>query len=769
MPSRSTGRSRGRPPHPGLLTPAEERVLERLRDGLTDARIAERLGISPDTVHSHISHMLSKLGLHDRRALAAWQPPEDGDPVGYRLWFGLAAARWRKVRGVLPEPAVAGGLALTCVVLAAAAAFVVLLVREQGEQQDGNGETPVVRTSTASPTPAVVTTTVPAGTLTPTTTRVAPTASPTSQPTLSPIPDAITGHPKGTRTGEATIDAVLDAIEAQDIDALTALVEFAEAPCLADAGPDGHAGPVCREGEPVGTMVEYFVVSTCAPVAYPRPDEVAEIRPTLRGFLADDVKVFAAYEMDGDRLPSRPGRLGVIFAAAPSGQIGTRLYLGNHGIVHANSGCSEGPGAVYRREVEIAPAHVILPPAPGTVAWLRELSGGGADVATDVAVSADGGVLLGGFTRGPRFEGHRVEGESDVVVARIGDFGLPEWVAVDGLLTGEGLGADEVRGLAIGADGRLIAVGSSALATAEGRWATEVTVWLFDPTAGGSGGGYWRHTAVEDRAYSVGATFDGSVYVAGEEAEAGGEPTDMFVAKHNEQGAEVWRFRHGGGANDAATDVAVAADGSVYVLGVVDRPGLTNGLRETPTGPDLYLAHLSPEGLPLWERTIVAPGWASPGGITVDEDGSLYVVGSVARRITDESNVPRDARMVLARYDSLGDAVWTVTFDSQGDDAATDVALFDDRLYVAGTIFDTTDGGRMNANGDSSPNRLYLAEFTLDGDRRWVQALPLEGLVHEDVALAVGASGIFVAATPGGDGRSVTASDMAVARFFAAP
>ena len=72
-------RSRGgRPRHPGILTPAERRVLDELRAGGTNAEIAERLGIGAETVKTHISTMLSKLGLENRQQLAAWREPPRG-------------------------------------------------------------------------------------------------------------------------------------------------------------------------------------------------------------------------------------------------------------------------------------------------------------------------------------------------------------------------------------------------------------------------------------------------------------------------------------------------------------------------------------------------------------------------------------------------------------------------------------------------------------------------------------------------------------------
>jgi DNA-binding CsgD family transcriptional regulator/Tol biopolymer transport system component len=86
MTSRATGRQRGRPPYP-LLTPAEERVLEFVRQGKTNAEIGVRLGVSPDAVKYHVSNLLGKAGLSTREELAGWQP-QPGTFFG-RAWGGI--------------------------------------------------------------------------------------------------------------------------------------------------------------------------------------------------------------------------------------------------------------------------------------------------------------------------------------------------------------------------------------------------------------------------------------------------------------------------------------------------------------------------------------------------------------------------------------------------------------------------------------------------------------------------------------------------------
>jgi len=105
-------RLRGRPRHDDVLTPREWQVLDLIKDGLTNAEIAGRLGISFDTAKFHVSEIITKLGVDNREEAAAWQ----GRP---RLQFG-----WAPAFGALQKIAAAG------VVVAAVAAAVLLLWKQ---------------------------------------------------------------------------------------------------------------------------------------------------------------------------------------------------------------------------------------------------------------------------------------------------------------------------------------------------------------------------------------------------------------------------------------------------------------------------------------------------------------------------------------------------------------------------------------------------------------------------------------------------------------
>ncbi len=165
----------GRPRHPDILTPAEWRVLEQLREGGTNAEIAVRLGISPDTVKYHIANMLAKLGVYDRRELAAWRP----EPKRSRLPAVLTGP---VALGSVVRPLVwvaIGGAALGAVAVVAVALLALA----------GNGDQPVAVAPppTDSPGPSSSPTQAPPPAATPT---PQPQATPTSTPVPTPQPTA---------------------------------------------------------------------------------------------------------------------------------------------------------------------------------------------------------------------------------------------------------------------------------------------------------------------------------------------------------------------------------------------------------------------------------------------------------------------------------------------------------------------------------------------------------------------------------------------------
>lgn len=84
VPRPTARRTRGRPRHDDVLTPAEWRIAHAVRHGITNRAIAERRGISIDAVKFHIANIVAKLGLNNRKELRQWFRAPKGSALSRR-------------------------------------------------------------------------------------------------------------------------------------------------------------------------------------------------------------------------------------------------------------------------------------------------------------------------------------------------------------------------------------------------------------------------------------------------------------------------------------------------------------------------------------------------------------------------------------------------------------------------------------------------------------------------------------------------------------
>lgn len=231
-------------------------MLEELRRGGTNAEIAARLGISVETVRTHVAAMRSKLYVDDRQELATWVPPREPALAG-RWWAGLllplvggrrvAAATTNLVRHHAPivSGAMFAGLGVALVL------GIVLFTHGGGDPSPD--ATPLVRTTTPAPTPS--------------STPIAASPTATVPATATPRP-ALTLYPPGTRSGATEADAVLDALEAQGVEGIGALIKTVRIAC-----PRSGDG-VCATAvtEPDSALVDAIPVPCGGPGYRPAAD-----------------------------------------------------------------------------------------------------------------------------------------------------------------------------------------------------------------------------------------------------------------------------------------------------------------------------------------------------------------------------------------------------------------------------------------------------------------------------------------------------------------
>lgn len=281
--------------------------------------------------------------------------------------------------------------------------------------------------------------------------------------------------------------------------------------------------------------------------------------------------------------------------------------------------------------------------ASGAPAWARTLGGTGHDYIRDVGVDADGSVLVAGMFRGTStFGGGPLvsAGDSDTVVARLDGAGAHVWSRRFG-----GTGTDDATELVVSADGGLFLAGAfqGTMALGAGSVVSAGSFDAFVTRLDAEGTPTWRHRLGGPQSDSggvlavsptgvlaVAGTFLGTATHAGGTLTSTGV-TDTFLLLLGEDGTFIADGHLGGAGNDVPGGVAFDPAGDdVFVVGLFEGTTSLGGEPMVASGgADAFAARFDAAASPLWSRQLGGAALDAAYGVAVGPGGA-HVVGYFA-------------------------------------------------------------------------------------------------------------------------------------------
>ena len=316
--------------------------------------------------------------------------------------------------------------------------------------------------------------------------------------------------------------------------------------------------------------------------------------------------------------------------------------------------------------------------------WIIQIGTEMPDTTYGIAAAPNGDVVIAAATEGTL--GGDNQGQRDVYLARYSSDGILLWERQTG-----GPQKDSPLGVSVAPDGTAYVGGYT-----EGDFASpnqgSADVWLARYDANGEemwrrqfGGPAW------DRGFDVSA-FDGGAYITGytastldPESDLGG--FDGFAAKYDADGNQQWLRHLGTDATDWGQGSALAPDGGLYVTGYTE-----GDFGDANAGDkDLFAARLAPDGSLTWVTQIGTAALDWTQGVGLGPDGGLLLAGSTEGDFAADNAGERD--MIVVSIDADGIEQWRWQDGTAGVDSAFEVRMAGEFVVATGSATGALSGG----------------------------------------------------------------------------
>lgn len=273
----------------------------------------------------------------------------------------------------------------------------------------------------------------------------------------------------------------------------------------------------------------------------------------------------------------------------------------------------------------------------GEQSWTKQIGTAAWDVARDIAVDAQGNILMTGFTGGQM--GEELIGKGDAFVIKFDKSGNELWTKQIGTES-----YDEANAITTDTQGNVFVAGFTQGQIGEQhKGEDDAFITKLDT----NGELLWTKqmgTESYDYAQAVATDSQGNVFMAGythgkirdEEHQGGG---DVFITKFDTSGSELWTKQIGTVNRDSANAMTTDAQDNILIAGTT-----TGQMGEkSEGGSDTFIAKFSTSGEQLWIKQIGTDSKDGANALAIDSQGNIFMAGRTSGQIGAEQKGDVDA------------------------------------------------------------------------------------------------------------------------------
>lgn len=214
---------------------------------------------------------------------------------------------------------------------------------------------------------------------------------------------------------------------------------------------------------------------------------------------------------------------------------------------------------------------------------------------------------------------------------------------------------------------------------------------------------------------------------------------DIFFAKYDAVGNLIFAKGIGGSGNDEGNGIALDNTGNIIIVGnfssFVDfDPTIGIALKSSAGSTDIFVAKYDVGGSFVSVVTVEGTGTDRGEHIVRNGNGDIYITGLFTSNLDfvntstmDDLNTAQSSAAFLAKFDALGNYIWSKKIESTDDVRFNDLALdASGNLYGTGIFKADTDfnpSGNTNILSFAGNTDAFVAKYNLNGSYMWARAL----------------------------------------------
>jgi hypothetical protein len=390
-------------------------------------------------------------------------------------------------------------------------------------------------------------------------------------------------------------------------------------------------------------------------------------------------------------------------------------------------------------------------PEEFTQSWINQIGTNASDRATDIALDTNGNLFVSGTSKGNLANANA--GQVDGFIGRFDSTtGALEFDDQFGTAN-----LDAFTSVAVASDGTVYGAGGRNLKAEGFTFTGDMYVGQYNAQLVEQDN-FTINVSSIDSAAGIATDTSNNIYIVGASISIGFRVTSKSVVRKYDSagrmqvlGNEIAEITTSG----AATDVAVDADGNIYVLGITGA-SITADVNNPFTNGDTFIGKYDSAGNELWFETLGGGTGSSELGrrLGVDSNGNVYIVGSTTGSLPGNTNAGGTDAFV-AKYASDGARKWVKQLGTAGEDAASAISVDNVGNIIVGGY---SEGG-LFSNATLGGRDAWVAKYNGDGTQ--IAALQF-GTTQDDAVYGavVDGSNVYLAGETAGSLEGSNAGDL---------